>query len=436
MALLNEVPAIVRIALVFVFLLAAIRKKWSLGNAFTGASILLGLGFGMAPAPLVLAIGHSLVQPKTLSLSLVVVLILVLSRSMEVSGQMKRLLTGFEGLVRSPRINLITFPMLIGLLPMPGGAIFSAPMVRAIGAIRGHPPEELSFVNYWFRHIWEYWWPLYPGIILVTALSGIDLWLFVAVSFPMTLVALAGGFSALRGPPAAPFPIVGTESRPPLGPFVKELLPILIVVFLGLGLGALLAPLLRGTGLTVDKEIGLIAALVAAIVWVWHGNRLPFRERRRILLHPEQLRIAYMVAGILIFKGVLEVSGAVDALSGELIDWRIPLLLVTIILPFVVGGVAGITIAFVGTTFPILVSLVRSAGQGDLLIIYMVLALVSGFTGVLLSPLHLCLLLSNSYFHASPSGVYRRLWKPCLMLLGGGCLYFFSLRWLMINALP
>lgn len=218
MALLNEVPAIVRIALVFVFLLAAIRKKWSLGNAFTGASILLGLGFGMAPAPLVLAIGHSLVQPKTLSLSLVVVLILVLSRSMEVSGQMKRLLTGFEGLVRSPRINLITFPMLIGLLPMPGGAIFSAPMVRAIGAIRGHPPEELSFVNYWFRHIWEYWWPLYPGIILVTALSGIDLWLFVAVSFPMTLVALAGGFSALRGPPPPPFPSSARNPVHPLDP--------------------------------------------------------------------------------------------------------------------------------------------------------------------------------------------------------------------------
>jgi hypothetical protein len=56
---------------------------------------------------------------------------------------------------------------------------------------------------------------------------------------------------------------------------------------------------------------------------------------------------------------------------------------------------------------------------------------VSGFTGVLLSPLHLCLLLSNAYFETSLMPVYREMIVPLLALLGGGCLYFGILRYFM-----
>jgi integral membrane protein (TIGR00529 family) len=424
MGFLEGLPAVARIGLVFVFLLAAIRKKVSFGSAFAGGSALLGLLFGMAPVALLTAVWNALLHPKTLALALVVCLILVLSRSMETCGQMQRLLQRFEGLVRQPSVNLITFPMLIGLLPMPGGAVFSAPMVRAIGASRGHDPAELSFINYWFRHIWEYWWPLYPGILLITALAGIDLWHFVAISFPMTVVALLGGFLSIRRSTDRPARAPDGAERPPIRPFFRELTPVLIVISGGLGLGALLTPFLKPTGLDLDKEAGLVAALVLAVAWVWRRNSLSGAERWRIVSHPEQLRIAYMVAGILVFKGVLEASGAVAALSGELVAWRIPLVPVTVLLPFLVGGVAGITIAFVGTTFPILISLILAAGEGSLMPIYLLLGLVSGFTGVLLSPLHLCLQLSNSYFQAPASAVYRRLWIPCLVLLGSGGLYF------------
>ena len=87
---------------------------------------------------------------------------------MELAGQMQRLLENFRGLITNIRINLIIFPALIGLLPMPGGAIFSAPMVKDLGRKSGFSGDKLSFVNYWFRHIWEYCWPLYPGVLLAT----------------------------------------------------------------------------------------------------------------------------------------------------------------------------------------------------------------------------------------------------------------------------
>jgi hypothetical protein len=93
-----------------------------------------------------------------------------------------------------------------------------------------------------------------------------------------------------------------------------------------------------------------------------------------------------------------------------------------------VGFVGGITIAFVGTAFPILISLIQSLGHANLMLPYMMLAMTSGFMGVLLSPLHLCLLLSNAYFHTSLLKVYRHLWVPCAALLGASLFYFWILK--------
>ncbi|MCG6892502.1 MAG: DUF401 family protein, partial [Desulfobacteraceae bacterium] len=408
---LSFVPAIVRVLIVFALILTGIRFKIALGNAFCAGSVLLGLLFGMAPAPIARSALFSLLHPKTLSLAAVVCLILVLSHSMEAAGQMRRLLERFQGLVRHPGINLIVFPAIIGLLPMPGGAVFSAPMVKELGGGRGLSPQRLSFINYWFRHIWEYWWPLYPGVLLTTALAGIHLWRYVLFLFPLTLVAFAAGYWPLRAASGGVRP--AAAERPPVGPFLVELTPVLGAIVLGLGLGSALSAWLSPRGVDVGKELGLVGALAAMILWVWRHNRLPVERRRAIVVQPELFRMMYMVVGILVFQGILDDSGAVEQISRDLLKMDISLAAVSVILPFLVGGVAGITIAFVGTTFPILISLVDAFGQGPWMMAYMMLATVSGFAGVLLSPLHLCLILSNGYFGADLQRVYRYLLPPC-----------------------
>jgi hypothetical protein len=238
---------------------------------------------------------------------------------------------------------------------------------------------------------------------------------------------MAAGYWPLRGV-ALKREARGTRH---LKAFVKELTPVLIVIIGGLSLGEVLFRILPPEGRVLAKESGLIAALVVAIAWVWQTNHLPADNRRAIVVQPALVRMIYMVTAILIFKGMLEDSGAVMQLSREILHWQIPLMAVTVILPFIVGGVAGITIAFVGTTFPILVNLIHTMGQSHLILPYLALGLVSGFTGVLLSPLHLCLLLSNAYFETTLLPVYRRMRVPLVVLLGGGCLYFVLLRSLM-----
>lgn len=434
---LDSIPALVRIFLAFLIILFAIKRKWPLDGAFLMGAFLLGLLFGMPLKSILLSLVHSLTDAKTVSLGVVVSLILVLSHSMEKGGQMQRLLDRFQGLVVRPRVNLVIFPALIGLLPMPGGAIFSAPMVKTLGRNLNMPGSMLSYINYWFRHIWEYWWPLYPGVLLTTTLADIDLWTFVIFLLPLSSVATLVGYwplQSLNPPGRNPGPgeeggagIPAASPRPPLLPVLRELIPIGLVIGLGLGLGAVLTPLLSPWRISVAKEIGLIAALIAAIVWVWRTNAILPAERRRILMQRELLHMFAMVAAILMFKGMIEESGAVTLVSDELLRWRVPLVSITMILPFLIGAIVGLTVGFVGTTFPILISLVHSFGQGQFMLPYLMLGLVCGFLGVLLSPLHLCLLLSNAYFQTNLTALYRLLWAPCLFLLLATCAYFLVL---------
>ena len=133
---LSAIPALIRILFVFAVILFCINRKLPLGSCFCLGAVALGFVFGMVPAAIIKSAIMALADPKTLSLAAVVSLILVLSHSLEAAGQMNRLLDRFQGLVRIQALNIVIFPALIGLLPMPGGAIFSAPMVKNLGAPR------------------------------------------------------------------------------------------------------------------------------------------------------------------------------------------------------------------------------------------------------------------------------------------------------------
>ena len=427
MTFLESIPAIVKMIMVFFVVLVCIQKKLSLGNAFLLGTLFLSILFGLTPLATVTSIFRSITDPKTLAIAAVVSLILVLSSSMELAGQMQRMLKNFQGLVASPRLNLVIFPALIGLLPMPGGAVFSAPMVKELGTRSKLSEAQLSFVNYWFRHIWEHWWPLYPGILLTTVITEIGLLTLIVIMCPFTVVAVWLGYRALKGSASLQTNKDRNPHLPPW-PFIKELLPILVVIFAGLGMGVAFSKLFPA--FPISKETGLILALCLAITWVWYQNAIGKKQILSTLTRPQLLKMIYMIAGILIFKGILTDSHAAAAISQELIRMQIPLVLIAVMLPFLVGMSGGIVIAFVGSALPILVPLIQSLGEVQYLPAYVMLILVSGFTGVMLSPMHLCLQLSNAYFGVGLGSVFRLLWVPCVSLIAAGMAYFWILHWL------
>jgi hypothetical protein len=349
---------------------------------------------------------------------------------MQETGQMKRLMVSFRGISQNSRLNLALFPAIIGLLPMPGGAIFSAPMVHEISHQETLTAEAKTLINYWFRHIWEFCWPLYPGVLLTCALSGIDLGTFVLAQFPLTLfTAWVGYLALLRSIPVQNHHYVNQSDRSGRD-FLIELMPILLVVggavFFGvlIYLAGMAWPVLR----TVRQEVPLIAALVIGIFRVWRANRMALEDMQHICCNRSLLSMMVVIGGVMVFQGILEDSRAVSEISRSLTSARVPIILVIVVLPFLVGSITGITVAFVGTTFPIIFSLLTNTGMADQLLAHTILGFCAGYLGVLLSPLHVCLVLTCTYFQTNLARVYPKLSIPCAAVAVAGLLSFWINR--------
>jgi hypothetical protein len=98
----------------------------------------------------------------------------------------------------------------------------------------------------------------------------------------------------------------------------------------------------------------------------------------------------------------------------ELAAGQVPLLAIISILPFIAGLVTGIAIGFAGTAFPLVVGLMGISGSGLTPMATLVLAFTMGYAGMMLSPVHLCLLLTREYF-SSPYFKVLRYILPCTL---------------------
>lgn len=421
------------LALVFALVLVLMRRV-SLGNALMAGAVALGLVTGLSIPDLISAIALALVAPDTLLISAVVFLIMVLSHFMEKSGQMARLLTAFRGISRNAKANLILFPVLIGLLPMPGGAVFSAPLVEATARQQKLSEPDKVLVNYWFRHIWEFSWPLYPGILLASKLSGISLAKLAPAMLPLTVVALLAGYRVLLKGVSGNVQCDENAGKGGWKPFLWEFMPIAVVIA-GFAILELSAKALSGPFPALGKlpsEVPLVIALTASIAWTAVANRVGAERFKEVFTQKALWVMVYMIMAIMVFSAVLEKSGTVASISSDLVKYQVPMALAAVILPFTVGVVTGITVAFVGTAFPVVLGLAAASGPNPHLLALVALAFCAGYTGVLLTPVHACLALTLAYFNTGFSAVWRKLLALCATVFVAGLvltlLYYLLLR--------
>ncbi len=405
-------PALVKVLAIFVLVVTASRFKLHLGLCLAGGGLLLGLSMGQGPGQCLLAAARALVSPVSLRLALAVAFMLVLSRLMKESGQLERIVASFGRLVSSPRAAAAVMPAIIGLLPMPGGALFSAPMVEASCpapdgfAGRG---ELLAAINYWFRHHGEYWWPMYPGFILAVSLLGVGTLTFMLVMLPLALVHVAVGvWFLLRRLPAPE----GRDTRAvgSLGQFLVECAPILVMIVVVVLVSLLEGLWPRGQA-PWPRGAPLICGLVGALITAAAANRVMPPRVLAMFLDREVLGLLGLVAGVMVFQGMMKDSGAVAAIQFELKHYGIPALAIVAMLPFISALVTGVAVGYVAASLPVVIPLISHLGGLDYLA-HAMLAFTAGFLGMMLSPLHLCFLLSRDYFKCSLAACYPYLYGP------------------------
>jgi hypothetical protein len=441
---LLNLPPLAKLGVVFALMLVLIRARLNVGWALCAGAVACGLWFRQGPVDILRSIGAAATDPAFAILVSLIMLVLILNHTLKESGQIERIVNSFLAIARRPRTTLIFFPALLGLLPMPGGALFSAPMVETAGRMLHVDEKDKTLINYWFRHVWEYSWPLYPGIMLSAVYSGYSVLTICLVQSPlMVFVIIEGWFFYARHlkarpteqgdvQPAAP----GGRRRAAVG-FLRQAAPIWLVIVVFAVLRTLLAAGVRWAGpdapvsrllSDLPKNLDLLVAVVLVILYTWARNRMGLKAIRRVFWQRDMLDNLVIALGIIVFGGVLAGSGAAHAVAGQLHDLAIPTWVVAIALPFTVGAITGITMNMVVLTYQIILFMVHNEANDHLTLAYCTLAFASGYAGILITPVHICMVQSNHYFKLNATATLRRLALPVLGLILAGLVLFQTYR--------
>lgn len=386
--------ALLKIALVFAGIILLLSRKWNLGLVLLIACVAVGLLFAYSLQHVALDVLLAAIDPLTLRLALIVVLIMILSELLRQTAGLKGTVESLQALIPNGRIVIAALPALVGLLPMVGGAVFSAPMVDEVGNRLKASSGRKTFVNFWFRHIWEPIFPLYPSMLLAAELMHKTNIQLAAASWPLTVAAATGGllFGLLKLPKRGDDdPPVASRAQN-LRTLARSVWPIALVVSL---------PLV----LRINERIDLILSLVITITLMMTIKRVPLGNLGVILRKHIPWNTVIVIFSALIFRRVLEQSGAVSAVSGGLTELNLPVLLVAFAIPFIVALLTGLLAAGYSVGFPVVLPLIVANGEA-IPPAWAAWLIAGGFMGVMCSPMHLCLALTRVYFKAEWKSVY------------------------------
>lgn len=385
---LQNILPLLKFLLVFGAIVFAIVRKFNIAITIGLGGLALGLLFGMNPLQLGENILWGVINQKTMEIMFLVYGIMTFSVLLGKTGHLQKFTRSVEQLIPSFYISSAMAPALVGLLPMPGGAIFSAPLVDELVRERGLTAEQKTFINHYFRHIWEYMLPIYPGVIMAAAMWEVSIMEVVSFQWPLLIFAVISGFVVV---------LVGIKARDVektpfkfsnLRDFFEGLWPFLLLIS-----GVLFLP------------VNILIVVYSVIILLFLLHRVRLGEVWETLKEGFDWKMLLLIISVMVFKMIMENSGAARDIANTLIEFNLPLELIFFSLPFIVAMASGIVIAYVGIAFPILLPMLSGySGNPHAL---MMVAYVGGFISTLLTPLHLCLVLTNQYFKSNLLKTYK-----------------------------
>ena len=400
-----------KLGLILIAILVALRRKVSVGVTLLAMGPLTALLYQVSVAPLLDAYKAVAGSQHFISLTALVVIITMMGSLLNALGYLDRLAGACRSLYGGARTAAAVLPPLIGLMPMPGGSLLSAPLINSILKHPRYTPHFKCAVNYWFRHLIEFTWPVYAGILLTAALTQMSVAQVSLLQAPfsvfMLLIGLIVFTRRIQSEPA--------ENPSLLVPFkgiIGSIWPVAVAILL-YGLAGL------------DLAISALLALIALVIVA----RPPRPALVAAIKEGLSFKLLILIYGVLTFQRILSLSGGVASIPRLAAEYGLPEEIIIIAVCFAIGLLTGMVSAYIGLGYSLLSGLLY---QPVLNPGYIMLASISGFAGMMLSPAHLCLVVTNEYFGSDILKVMRTLALPLVLffvaalglyLLGYGTLF-------------
>lgn len=367
-----------------------IISRRSFPLALVVGGLILGL-LTITPMKVCTQVVDTITNVDILLLAIAVSVIPLIGGIMEYSGELDLLLNNLR---IGKRGLLILVPALVGMLPMPGGALLSAPMVQKVASEEGG--ELKTAINIWFRHLLILIYPLSAALIAATKIVGFTVYDVLPYLLMWFVLAFVLGYLFFL------FKISGKIAHKSDFSLRGLLIPISILM---------VAPVIdfaiqRAFSLkykSVSTLIGVSMSLILAV------RLSPKRiHYRKIITKMRPWEFGAIILGMFIFFNIFKVSPIADRIAGIEVS---PITL-SIWGGFLLGFATGRVQLPASIILPIY--LTKSGNMSGFMfsLIY-----VSIFFGYVISPVHPCVAITVSYFKTSMMGFIKKCILPVAIIM-------------------
>jgi integral membrane protein (TIGR00529 family) len=399
---LGLLDPVIAIIISFCILGIMLYKRVNLGITLNGTAIILAL-LALSWQDIPTLIYDTTKEPITIAVVLATFLIMLLSQLYKETKFINRLSESLSKIIKNPKIVLCVLPAVIGLLPVAGGALMSAPLVDSEAEKLKLSTDKKTYINLWFRHTIFPVYPLSQVLIVTAGLAMVTVPAIILRQIPVVMAMIAVGFLIgfwkVKNPKTTKEPKQKNELNNNLKTFLVAFSPILASIIVAIGLSV--------SGLSImDKrlsEIGidvLIATLVGLIVLIAIS-----RMNLNLFLKPLRSWGIYGITlaayGAFLLGNVIRATGISAIFETLIASGTIDTVLLLTIVPAVLGALTASALGGVSISLPILGGLIALNSKTASLI-YM-----SAYLGYVISPTHLCFAFTAEYFKCPFGKAYK-----------------------------
>ena len=340
------------------------------------------------------AFTETLSLPRTYDIIFALYFVMCLEIELRTSGALAGMVHALQRIFSSNRVTLAVMPAFLGLLPSLGGARFSAPIVEEASKGLGLTSDHQSAINFWFRHIFEFSSPIIPGMIMACNIAGVAYSEFIMHLCWLTVLMFSVGWFVLIRPIKTDSikENAGSQAADEQGwqdlwlSLSPVVLTFVLVVFFNMnasvGMGVVTAGLFLVLHFT-KREVSLKDVVVGAI----------------------DMKMFFNVLCILYFIQILTVTQVLQEIVTAFQSSPLPVPVIIACVSFIIGVLTGMSQGHVAIIMPIIAAM--QTGSLNLAGV----AMAFGVAGQMLTPTHMCLVVTVDYFKAN----FFKTLKPVLI---------------------
>ena len=382
---MNSVFLVVIAAMILIVVL--LRFKVLIGPAILSGGLLIWLFESRSFEKLWVAFTETLTMQRTWDLLLCLYFVMCLEVELRKSGSLHGMVVTLRNIFSSNKVTLAFMPAFLGLLPSLGGARFSAPIVQEASEGIAVDDEQKSAINLWFRHIFEFSNPLMPGVILACGIANVSIGDLIDQVGWVTILCFVLGWIFLIVPLKITDPEKATNTQHDRTIDWKSLI---------LAFGPIVTSFLLIVAFDVQAALAMGLVVVAFIpLYFWFKRPISVKS---VFTESLDKKLFFNVVCILYFIQLLTVIGTLDEIVNVFNNSALPQAVVIACLSFIFGVMTGMGQGYIAIVMPI----VALMAPGNIVLVG--IAMVYGMAGQMVTPTHLCILVTVEYFKS-------RLWK-------------------------